>query len=292
MARRRRLSAKRVTSQAFQSGYGPLTELGHPLHAGPAPISAGKEGHVMRRSLMVAIIGATVLGVVAPPALAAPKAPPSLPPTPPVSSTTALWQMNEPFGATVMYDSGPNHLNGVIDPSGVTSGFTYGGATGYDWIRRPPTTPPASPERVIQVPDNPLLDAGTGTFTLEIRYRTKEKFGNIIQKGQAHSYGGQWKIQNPKGIPSCLFSGSLGQVATGAKTPLNDNQWHVLTCVKTPTGVTMYVDGVYRNKKNGTTGTIDNKKAVTIGGKLECDQVTVTCDYFSGDIDYVRIDHT
>jgi len=27
----------------------------------------------------------------------------------------------------------------------------------------------------------------------------------------------------------------------------------------------------------------------TIGGKTECDQITITCDYFVGDIDYVRI---
>jgi hypothetical protein len=51
----------------------------------------------------------------------------------------------------------------------------------------------------------------------------------------------------------------------------------------------MYVDGVFRNKKNGTTGRIDNAIAMTIGGKINCDQVEVTCDYFSGQIDYVRI---
>ena len=39
--------------------------------------------------------------------------------------------------------------------------------------------------------------------------------------------------------------------------PLNDNEWHDLTCVLTSTGVTMYVDGVSATK-NGSTGTIDN----------------------------------
>jgi hypothetical protein len=142
---------------------------------------------------------------------------------------------------------------------------------------------------VIQVPDNINLEPGDQDFTVEIRYRTREKFGNIIQKGQAQSKGGQWKIQNPKGIPSCLFKGSNGRVATGAKTPLNDDQWHTLTCVLTSSSVTMYVDGVQRNKKNGSTGTIDNKIPMTIGGKLDCDQIQVTCDYFSGQIDYVMI---
>ncbi len=73
---------------------------------------------------------------------------------------------------------------------------------------------------------------------------------------------------------------------------MNDNNWHVLTCVKTPTSVTMYVDGVYRNRKTGSTGTIDNKIPLTIGGKINCDQIVTTCDYFSGQIDYVKIWHT
>ena len=29
---------------------------------------------------------------------------------------------------------------------------------------------------------------------------------------------------------------------------------------------------------------------MTIAGKGNCDQVEITCDYFSGDIDYVRIE--
>ncbi len=239
----------------------------------------------MRRPLLIGLIAVGATAVALPPVQAAS-------PSDPITTGTVLWEMDEGSGSSVMLDSGPNGINGGVDTTGVVTGYTVNGATGYHWERRAPELAPASPERVIQVPDNVMLDAGSDTFTLEIRYRTKEKFGNIIQKGQSASKGGQWKIQNPKGIPSCLFKGPGGRVATGAKTPLNDNQWHVLTCVKTPTRVTMYVDGVYRNKKNGTTGTIDNKIPVTIGGKINCDQIKTTCDYFSGEIDYVRIDHS
>jgi len=205
------------------------------------------------------------------------------------ASVTASFQMNEPAGATVMTDSSGNGNHGEIDPSGVQSGATYDGATGYNWVRRPPEQYPTSPERVIQVDDDLDLEPGDQPFTIEIRYRTKEKFGNITQKGQSTTRGGQWKIQNPQGIPSCLFKGSLGRVATGAKTPLNDNQWHTLTCVRTSSSVTMYVDGVYRNRKNGSTGTIDNRIRMTVGGKINCDQIETTCDYFSGQIDYITI---
>lgn len=202
---------------------------------------------------------------------------------------SAYFAMDEPPGTTVMTDSGPAGVHAPVDPAGVTSGFTFDGATGYSWPRRAPEAWPPSPERIIQVPDDPAVEPGDGPFTIELRYRTQESFGNITQKGQAQTPGGQWKIQAPQGIPSCLFKGSAGQVATGAKTPLNDEQWHNLTCTLTETGVTMYVDGEQRNRKNGVTGTIDNDFPMTVGGKLDCDQVKVTCDYFSGEIDFIKI---
>ncbi|MGD9957845.1 LamG-like jellyroll fold domain-containing protein [Nocardioides sp.] len=207
----------------------------------------------------------------------------------PASAATmeATYDMNEPSGATVMVDSSGNGLNGTINQAGLDTGVTFNGATGYEWAFRSPTAPPASPERVIQVPDNPNLDPRNDTWTVELRYRTKYKFGNITQKGQSATKGGQFKIQNPGGMPSCLFKGPSGQVATRSKVALNDNAWHTLKCVKTPTRVTMYVDGAFMSLKNGSTGVIDNKIPLTIGGKINCDQVKVTCDYFSGMIDYL-----
>lgn len=203
----------------------------------------------------------------------------------------ASWEMNEAPGATVMIDSGPNAINVGINQNGLDTGVAYAGAVGYRWAYRSPTAPPASPERVIVIPDNDNLDPGAAnqTFAVEIRYRTKQKFGNIIQKGQSTSAGGQWKIQNPGGIPQCLFKGPQGQGGTTAKTALNDNAWHVLRCVKTPTAVEQYVDGVRVGRKSGVVGSVNNSFAMTIGGKNSCDQVKVTCDYFTGDIDYVRI---
>ncbi|MFZ2501222.1 MAG: PKD domain-containing protein [Nocardioides sp.] len=213
------------------------------------------------------------------PAQAAPLAP----------GVTAYWEMNEAPGATVMADSGPNGLHAAIDQSGLDTGYNIGGATGYNWLFRSPEEAPASPERVIQIPDDPALEPGDGAFTIELRYRTNFSFGNITQKGQAESVGGQWKIQAPSGIPSCLFKGSITRIATNSITPLNDEAWHNVTCAFSQTGVTMYVDGLYRSRKNGTAGTIDNSVPMTIGGKTNCDQVLVTCDYFSGSIDFIKI---
>jgi hypothetical protein len=259
-------------------------------HTCACGIAAGEE--LMRSKLMFAGIGTTAALLAAVPVAAGPAAAHQSLAAMAVGVMTADYEMNEPVGSNVMTDSSGNGLDGVIQSSPeITTGFVFDGATGYHWVRRAPNQPPAVPERIIQVADNPNLEPGAagGTFTIELRYRTKENFGNITQKGQATSRGGQWKIQNPQGMPSCLFKGSITRVATRVKAPLNDNLWHVLTCVHTSTRVTVLVDGVEVNHKNGSTGTIDNSIPMTVGGKINCDQINVTCDYFSGDIDYIRI---
>ena len=214
-------------------------------------------------------------------------------------SGRVVYQMNEGPGVTTMFDTGGSNLHGAIHPDaaahGLTSGADYQLATGYLWAFRDPTAPPAEPERVIQVPDNSTLDAGSDTFTVEIRYRTNNSFGNIMQKGQATSAGGQWKIQAPGGRPSCLFKDGAGNRSTVRSTiDLSDTgQWATLRCVRDANYVTMYVNGV-RNGRNtaGNVGTIDNNSPLTIGGKRNCDQIDVTCDYFSGSIDYVTLTHS
>lgn len=72
-------------------------------------------------------------------------------------------------------------------------------------------------------------------------------------------------------------------------TSLADNRWHKIKCVKEPSRLTMYVDGKYVGRKNRSTGPINNTHPLSIGGKTNCNQTTVTCDYFTGQIDYIKI---
>ncbi len=125
-----------------------------------------------------------------------------------------------------------------------------------------------------------------------MRLRTTNKFGNVVQKGQAGAKGGYWKIQLPQAEPACLFRGPGGVTnAVRAKgKPLNDGGWHTIRCVATPAEVKMWLDGVYIGRNGGSTGDIVNNQPVYIGGKGNCDQVKITCDYFGGDIDYVRLE--
>ena len=50
------------------------------------------------------------------------------------------------------------------------------------------------------------------------------------------------------------------------------------------------IDGVVIGQTVHATGNISNTLPLTIGGKLNCDNVAITCDYFAGDIDYVTIE--
>ena len=205
------------------------------------------------------------------------------------TSVTHDYEMNEPRGASVMTDSGSTPVDGQIGAE-VKTHVRYSGATGYRFPYLRPNTPPAHPEHLVNVPDGPSVDPGNSDYSIEIRYRTTHKFGNLIQKGQAQTPGGQIKIQLPKGRPSCYYKGASGRVGAGGPVPLNDGQWHVLRCVRTASAVDFYVDGVRVGHKNGVSGNLDNTFPLTIGGKPKCDQIKVTCDYFSGDIDYVKID--
>jgi Laminin G domain len=204
-------------------------------------------------------------------------------------TVVARYEMNEPPGASTMVDSSGFGSNGVVR-SGVVTGATAQGATGYRWSNTSPTAPPAKPERIIQVPDTTRLDPEGATYVVEFRYRTTRSFGNVVQKGQNKTSGGYFKFEQPKGFMTCLFKGGNGQ-QRAVKSPVatNDGNWHTIRCERSAWGVKLWVDGKLVRQLAGPTGTISNSKPLVIGGKLECDQVSVTCDYFVGDIDRVQI---
>jgi hypothetical protein len=211
-----------------------------------------------------------------------------------VDTPVAGWEMNEPSGATVMTDSSGYEINGSIG-SAVRTGVSYEGATGYRWPFTKPNEPPAKPERLVTVGDS-RLNPDSGDYAVTLRFRTTHSFGNMIQKGQAGTPGGYWKFQNVSGKVTCLFRGRaddgtvLSKAVNTGDIPLNDGAWHTLVCARTSDRLTLTIDGSRVRRALGPTGTISNTRPLTIGGKLDCDQIKVTCDYFAGEIDSVRID--
>lgn len=205
-----------------------------------------------------------------------------------VTATVAYYPMNEAAGARTIVAQGGSGPNGYIGTEVVT-GTSYSGAKGYTFAKLPPNQPPAHPEHLVTIPDDPRLDPDSATFSIEIRYRTTNRFGNLIQKGQSQTAGGQIKIQLPKGEPQCNYKGADGGVSVRWHQALNDGQWHTLKCTRTSTGVELWADGVLRVSRKGATGTLNNSFPISIAGKPKCDQVKVTCDYFGGQVDWVRI---
>jgi Laminin G domain len=208
------------------------------------------------------------------------------------TSVVADWEMNEPAKATVAHDSGPNGLNAAVG-NVIQTGQVDGARTFYRFPDTPPnTTPPGTPRLVTD--SSTQLNPGTRDFTISFTYRTTKNFGNIIQKGQHGSKDGYFKIEQPLGHLTCLFrgvlpNGQLNGVLVNSATTLDDGQWHSITCTRTANDVSMTVDGKTTHKA-GQSGNISNNVPMTIGGKTNCDQVTVTCDFFNGDIDRVEID--
>jgi len=210
-----------------------------------------------------------------------------------VSSTSALWEMNDEPGATTMVDSSGYGVDGSIGVA-VQTGVSFDGSQGYRWAFASPTKPPAKPERIILV-WNDDLNPGSADYAVEIRYRTKQPFGNIVQKGQGGATGGYFKLENPKGMPQCVFrgvdaSGNWKRKLVQSPTPLNDNAWHTVRCEREGKQLRLYIDGSLVKTANGSSGTIWNDRPISIGGKYNCDQITTSCDYFTGDIDYVKIE--
>lgn len=206
------------------------------------------------------------------------------------AATLADWEMNEAPGATTMVDSS-GHVNGAIG-SAVQTGVNVQGARAYRWVFTSPTAPPPKPERLVQAKSS-TLNPGSGTYSVTMRYRTTKHFGNIVQKGQAGSAGGYFKLENPNGRLNCVFrgvnsSGTLVRKAVESGV-ISDGSWHTIVCTRTSSGLSLTVDGALVATAKGSTGNISNSRPVTIGGKLNCDQVKTTCDYFTGDIDYIKI---
>jgi hypothetical protein len=210
---------------------------------------------------------------------------------------TADWQMNETSGST-MLDSSGNGLNGHIGSQVDLGQRTPDGGFAYGFSGDSSIT---TDERLVTVPDSSLLDPGAAPYAVTIRLRTAASDTNVLQKGQSGQTGGYWKLEVHQGWPVCHFRDANGNTkaigfvnSTNPDARVDDNTWHTLRCERTSTGVRMTIDygspTAMSRTINGTIGTINNTRPLSIGGKLDCDGVKVGCDYFSGAIDWVHIE--
>jgi Laminin G domain len=201
------------------------------------------------------------------------------------SVTVASWQMNEGAGAGVMVDSSGHGHNGSVG-SRVITGYPAGGSRGYKF------RPGAGPSRagLVTVADSSALNPGTSAYAVTVRLRTASGSQNIIQKGQATTAGGYFKIDMTHGRIHCEFRDSSRRIrATGSSKAIDDGRLHTIRCARSSAGVSATVDGT-THVNRGPTGSISNGYPVSIGGKLYCRAAGVGCDRFVGVMDYIRIE--
>jgi Laminin G domain len=195
-------------------------------------------------------------------------------------TTVASWQMNEPAGARTMVDSSTYHINGTVG-SLVRTGVAVDGATGYLF----PGGTARDARRVVTVSDNAHLDPGTANVHFTVRVRTTNTSANIMQKGQAKTSGGFYKLDVVRGIAKCTFVGSSGGLGIGSRTAVNDGKWHSIKCARVGSIIALQVDSGAVRRVTRASGTISNASPLSIGGKTSCNPPKVNCDYLSGDVD-------
>jgi PKD repeat protein len=205
-------------------------------------------------------------------------------------AVTSHYTMNEPGGASVMADSGPYGAHGVIGAD-VQTGVRYRGETGYRFPWRHPDQYPARPQHLVTVDSSDHHQPGNEDFAIEFRYSTTQNFGNVLQKGQNATRGGYWKFEQPSGYMTCLFK-DANRVQRAVKSPIktNDGAWHTIRCELSDWGIRLFEDGVQVVARRTSLGSISNSWPLSIGGKSNCDQVKVSCDYFVGDIEDVKFE--
>ncbi len=202
-------------------------------------------------------------------------------------SPVASWEMNEKSGAGVMSDRSGHGLDGRVGKE-VRTGASKAGAMAYRFLKV--TDPPVHPEHLVTVADRAALDPGVRDYTVTFRMSTTHTGANIIQKGQAGAAGGYFKLENVKGAARCLFKGPRGGVHIATGRRFDDGAWHIVECARTSNAVTLTVDGAVVARRSGRTGDISNASPLSIAGKINCGgPAKITCDYYAGYLDWVRI---
>jgi hypothetical protein len=219
----------------------------------------------------------------------------------PADVIVANWQMDEITKANGLVDSSDNHFNGTIGDQVMIHQPTGDGGWAFQFPG--PHFAPYNPEKLALVEDvGDSLDPGPNTrsYAVTIRFKTTAPKPNIVQKGQNNVRGGFMKLVLKNGWPRCHFEdGNQNISATGfvstSVPKVNDGRWHTLRCERSEDGTRVTLDAGTPNEEtrvnHKVVGTIDNSRPFMIGGKLDCNREGVTCDFFAGQLDWVKIEN-
>jgi hypothetical protein len=164
----------------------------------------------------------------------------------------------------------------VVDASGHKHGgvvMTLGGRlTAKPGITRRGAQFPHRGRAIVQIANRKSLNPKHRSFVfgaaLRVGPRGAASGSNIVQKGYYNQAGGQWKLQLASGgVPVCVIFGDAGRIKVAATRGVADRHWHRVSCVRSSTGATVWVDGKRAGTVKGLTGRIANDSPIKIGGK-------------------------
>jgi hypothetical protein len=208
-----------------------------------------------------------------------------------VFTPLATYPMNETHG-TVAHDTSGHHYNGTIGTDVTLNGRYYAFPFGSHFSYHP--------HHIVRIDYPDALNPGWRTYRITWRFRIDGKIKgefspNYVQKGQGSPEGGMYKLRATSGRVICLFRGSAGDAtaATPRGLDFRDGKWHTASCTRyngAHPRVAVRVDGRTYQITRKPTGLIANTWPVAIAGNSDCIPNTVTkhCNYFRGDIDYMR----
>lgn len=202
------------------------------------------------------------------------------------STTVGDWRMGESAGAKIMNDSSSNNKDGAVG-SKVLTGVPYG--TGKGFLYTEPASTVADRSYLATVAHTATLNPSDRSMHITMEVTTTDSNANLLQKGQAGTGGGYYKMEINSGRPACSFAGSVRQRLVTWGSSITDGKPHVITCDKYADRVRISVDGQPAVIAWNGVGSIYNYKALSIGGKYECDAKAVDCDYFTGTLGSAKI---
>src|SRR3712207_6745960 len=100
------------------------------------------------------------------------------------TSTVGLWNFNERSGPAI--DSAGSQQNGTVGRLIQRTGSLY---------RFPTSTSLPAADHLVTVANNAQFNPGTSDFAVTVRFKTSRANSNVVQKGQATTSGGYWKVE-------------------------------------------------------------------------------------------------
>jgi len=229
---------------------------------------------LLRRSGFLVAVAAGALSLAVPHAAAAAAA---------ADSYRAHWSLDEVGSATAFDSSGNGNDGRNLNVVGDGSGYTFDG----------------NDSRVI-VPSSSSLNPGSADFSWGVTLSMTAppspvgETYDVLRKGLVTNKGGDYKfeVKNVKGkaLARCVSktiraNGTKVLASIQGTTSLADGQPHVVTCLKTDTGITLRVDALAPRTKTyaGGLGSVSNTADLALGAKAE-DTAQTGFDWFQGEM--------